>query len=555
MSKKYKKGHKHKKHALHEPVEVASRPLGPFAGLAIEDQMAMVDLFKNLRGGDDSNLPAVSGGKIPQRSSVAEGAQTQAGILSAFATMPSEFPLELLDTLSYLAKVDPDLSYAVDNIVQLGNQPYRVYFNDSLTDTQQKGLMKDFKENSTGWYNTNEGVHSLLCDLFAQVALYGAISAEICPQWHTLDNIRVVLVRNREVRFKYNPVSDYYDPYQHVRNFFMVDEKADIMGLKKLNTNTYKYYAIRRFDDNPYAIPPYLASLDSIAIEKDMLQNLKKVVKKVGILGFLQVLINPPDRMPIRDPNNPTQMKAETENEYNQRCLDYLRTFVAPEVERGLGNGYILGLKGKHEFKMEDTLTNVQGARDLFQLNSELKMSGLKQDPIMFGRNYNTTETLGRVMLAKLGEQICNYQKLVGNFLGDCIKMFGQLRGYPVTYCDVEFEAPMIGDELKDAQAEDYKINNALVKRDAGIISQIDVAQELGYEKPDKAVPPVATIVAPTLPRQAPQPAGTPAKPAKPKAKPTKKKVADNSPSNPSPSTSTNNRGKRGYAKSQMANR
>src|SRR5690606_30692076 len=95
-------------------------------------------------------------------------------------------------------------------------------------------------------------------------------------------------------------------------------------NLVELNTETYKYIALGRFGEKPYGIPPFLSALENIAIGRDMQDNLKYVVKKLGTLGFLEVLVNGPKPLPNEDADA-----------YYRRTQDYLNK-VIPEIDKGL---------------------------------------------------------------------------------------------------------------------------------------------------------------------------------------------------------------------------
>jgi hypothetical protein len=65
-------------------------------------------------------------------------------------------------------------------------------------------------------------------------------------------------------------------------------------------------------------------------------------------------------------------------------------------------------------------------------MNTEHKMAGLKQDPLMLGRNFSTTETIGRVILTKLSAQVANYQATTAAFLEELFLLDINLQGWKV---------------------------------------------------------------------------------------------------------------------------
>ncbi|MCB9047606.1 MAG: hypothetical protein H6550_15845, partial [Chitinophagales bacterium] len=110
--------------------------------------------------------------------------------------------------------------------------------------------------------------------------------------------------------------------------------------------------------------------------------------------------------------------------------------------------------------------------------------AGLKQDSLMLNQNFNVAETMSRVIMAKLTTQVGNYQRSVGTVVSDVRLMALKLAGYSVESVYTEYESAMIGDKLRDEQAYAAKIKNRMQLRDMGIISQQDMAQEVGYEEP-----------------------------------------------------------------------
>ena len=409
-----------------------------------------------------TTMPATAG-----RSSQPTGISMYGMLMSELQEVKPGFELELLKLCEYLAKHNGDISYAIDNIVQLGNTPATITFDDSVPEPQAIEMLKYIAVADKKIYKG--GMNSLQNDLFAQLGINGAISAEKIPA-RTLDGIeRVVLVSPYTIRFKYNERTYDYDPYQKPSD--IVSSAANPDGLIKLNPMQYKYYALRRFSDNPYAIPPLISSFESIEIEKDMLKNMRHVIRKLGAFGFLSVMVQAP-------------MKKQNEKDeaYKTRLLAYLQE-IRVEVEKGYSTGMAIGFDKAITYKLEANTANVQGARDLLNAITEMKHAGLKQDPLMLGRNFNVAETMARVIMAKLTTQIGNYQRLVATFREDLYLLMLRLAGFKLNSVYVEYDPPMIGDKLRDEQAYKAKIENRMTLRNSGIISQEAAAQELGYEE------------------------------------------------------------------------
>lgn len=425
---------------------------------------------KRLKAASNSSpdVSAVKGGRV----SVADSTGTIGGLLRELSTIEPDFNIEILKALNYLAKYHGDFSYAVDNIKQLGNTKYNIYFDDTVSTDLQKEMLLRIKTKSKDWYAYSGGINSMIGDLLAQIAINGALSAE-CVIMQDLKGVKKSIMLNpSKVRFKYDVEADEYAPYQLVSNSLGYKGTLVDGNLIGLNTLTYKYIALGRFDEKPYGLPPFMSALENIAIGKDMQDNLKHVVKKLGTLGFLEVLLNAP------------KAKAnESDDDYYRRTQKYLDQ-VIPEIDKGLAKGYVAGFKDVHEFNMHNTATNVTGTKDLVEINDTKMMSGLKQDPLMFGRNFSTTETLGRVILAKMGTQVGSYQKIIASYLETMFLLDLQLSGYPIQTLDVEFDPPMIGDKQRDEETRAKTLANLDTLLGKGIIDINQYAVEAGYEKP-----------------------------------------------------------------------
>ncbi|CAB4185605.1 hypothetical protein UFOVP1492_28 [uncultured Caudovirales phage] len=434
----------------------------------------------------DSGPMPVSGG----RTSVPEGASTLAGFISEeLSLITPDYQVELLRVLEHLAIYNPDVSYALDNIVQLGNTAFDVFFDgEGLTDDQILEMRQNLTSHEDRWYSHSGGLNSLRNDLLAQIALTGALSAEMVPD-NSLQGIKkIVLVNPCTIRFSYNLQDDIYEPFQE-GSAVVAKTGQSVVGMNRLNPNTYKYMAIRRFNENPYGIPPFLSALEAVAFEKYLLENYRHIIKKVGIMGFLSVVVNQPQKKPGQ---NDAQYQAEAQTYLNE---------VAKETEKGVAKGFVVGYKGSHDFDMKQVTQNTTGAQQIFKMNTEMKTAGLKQDPLMLGKNYSTTETIGRVILAKLSAQLQNYQGLMDKYLAEVFFVHLKLAGFDrLSKVTVESKKPLIGDELREQQAMREKVANFDSLYKQGIIGQSERAQALGYDEPDQEEPrePVVPNNAPT---------------------------------------------------------
>jgi SPP1 gp7 family putative phage head morphogenesis protein len=389
-----------------------------------------------------------------------------------------DYPPEFLEVLQQLAATNPDISYATDNIVRMGTTTYTIEFGDNITTEKAKQMRTVLQDSLRTWYMQSGGSESaLIADLIDQSAVNGALSAEFVVNSDITGIKEIVLVNPKNIVYKYDFKADSYQPYQWV-NTLKLGRVAEDGNLVKLNTRTYKYFAVKRRGDKPYGIAPFLSALDMTDVEWDVLKNFRRVAKNIGVLGFLQILVNKPKPLP-----RSTDGFVETEEAYNARCKAYLNTMIRPEAEKGFGTGVMTGFREDMEMQFSsNNSSNIGGAKDFVEVITVQKHAGLKQDPILLGRPFNTSEAMGRVILDKFASQVSSFQGVVADFLAEAFALELVLKGFPSTKVYVTFERPQVSDKVKDEEARAIKIDNVIKLRDANIINQQQAANELGYD-------------------------------------------------------------------------
>lgn len=420
-------------------------------------------------------LPARGGERrsVPNTSGVAD---IMLGI--NYEQIYNEIPNNIYILLDNLSKYDPDFSKAIENICELSNRPHDITITDGdITDDESTEIIKELRSESMYWYDNSAGITSLKNDLLSQIVRTGALSAEIVIRPDLSGIKEVVLVPTRTIVFKYEKEYQSYYPYQDIHRLSGAISTQAPGGLIELNPETYHYHAIRRIDENPYAIPPLLTAIQNILKEDKMLNGLDKVIDRFGLLGFLAIGVTPPK-----------QRHGESETAYYDRTKKYLEK-LKPEIENGLDKGYVLGFNDHHKFELAANNVNANGFADLFRLNTELKHSGLKQNPFLLGRNYSTTEAMANIIFEQLLASITKYQTTVDTFLAKCFVLQANLMGYPIKSIEVKSHEPKLKDELKVQEIFSKKIQNAEVLYNSGVISQTQKAQMLGYDEPDMEAP------------------------------------------------------------------
>lgn len=400
-------------------------------------------------------------------------------------TVKPDIPFEYLGILQNLASVNPDISYAVENIVQLGNTPYIIDFGDSVSDAEADKMRKVIRDSSKVWYGSINSRSVLIANMLDQLVVNGCLSFEAIILQDLTGIDKVVLPNPKHIEFMYDEETLSFQPYQRVYTGLISKSKLVDGDLIKLNPNTYKYFPLRNRSEKPYGVPPFLSAIDMTATELDVLDNFKKVAKNIGVLGFMEVIVNRPQRQ-----KSSNGEWLETNTEYNQRCVEYLNTVIRPEAELGFTTGMIAGFKEDLTIKHQaNNSTNINGADKFLEALTVIKHAGLKQDPILLGRPFNTSEALGRVILDKFASQVTSYQDIVACGLAELFKLELVLKGFPVMDLSVVFDKPNVKDEKTAQEAQGSKIGNKILLYNQGIISQTQLANELDYDKPDQEEP------------------------------------------------------------------
>lgn len=410
---------------------------------------------------------------------------TVAGIdgLTSTTILP-DVPFQYLELLQQLASINPDISYAVENIVQLGSTPYTIDFGDSVSEADAAKMRKVLNDASRQWYGNFNSRAVLVANMLDQIVVNGALSMEAVIEPDLSGIQSVVLPNPKNIEFKYNKETLTWDAYQRVSGSYIGSKLVD-GALVRLNPNTYKYYPIRNRSEKPYGVPPFLSAIEMTSVEFDVLANFQKVAKNIGIMGFLEILVNRPPR---QKSSNGEWM--ETDTEYNARCVAYLESVIRPEAEKGFTTGVMTGFKSDFEMKFQsNNSTNINGAEKFVEMLTVQKHAGLKQDPILLGRPFNTSEALGRVILDKFASQVTSFQEIVACGLAELFKLELVLKGFPVMDVFVVFERPSVKDEKSVEEAYGQKIDNLDKLYNQGIITQTQRANELGYDTPAEDSP------------------------------------------------------------------
>ena len=384
-----------------------------------------------------------------------------------------EFLREAIPFIRRQYKVNSDLGLAVYDAVQLINTGHNISFGHQIKADQANLMEEHLIQAGKSWGDGVAGIHGLVNKMIAQIMVGGSLSIEkvIDRKYTGIENI--VFINAEEIVFKYSSSKSRYYPYQRATNGIIYGTNDNLI---KLNPHTYSYYGLFSDTNKPYGIPPFITAIEALDIQKDMNTNIAFIMDQMGLMGFLQVLLE-----------KPLQKGNQREDEYIATLNNLLET-TKNNIKTGLKDGILVGYEEDHEFKFQSTTQNLSGVLDIYKLNQQRLANGLKTPGQFLGLN-SGTEGFGSVVFTKMISQLRNVQEILETFLADCYLLELKLAGFKVNEVKVEFNKSTITDELKDNQSLEIKqrISRALFQD--GIISQETYAKEMGYSKPDQKEP------------------------------------------------------------------
>ena len=386
------------------------------------------------------------------------------------------YDLNILKGLESLAIHDRYFSRAVSNIATLADTPEEIFFSKDVPEATVEKMRAHLENASKKWYFIGEG-GGLNFALYRQLYIFGCLSAEM-EILESMKGVRQVhLVSPAEIRFtSYDPIRGVWPAWQLPTKYYAAQKT--MAGMIPLNYSQYVYEALARKSGSPYGVPPFLAAVQDIFLHNDMVGGFKQIMNMVGLLGFLSVNVKAPK-----------QNQGETETAYQNRLKAYLENSIAPQIKKGLANGYAVGFQDTHDFSLQSAPTSAGQITPLVDFVKKLIFEGLKQDPNFHGENMTVTETFGRVLLSIMAKDIEIYQSHVKSFKERLYMTELRLAGFNPISLTVEFQKGVAGDKLKEEETESKRIDNVKKKYDMGIISQEQAAQELGYDAPDLPEP------------------------------------------------------------------
>ena len=400
--------------------------------------------------------------------------ELQSAVKSNLTFVKPEWVANAVRYIRKLRIVNADLGGAIHDTIQLANTGHKVSFDAKVPPEQADAMRLHLKEKSKGWVNGVAGIDGHVDKLMAQILIAGALANEWVPNRDLSGLQNTVLVNPETIVAGYNKRTGKYHFYQEAQS----GGDNSTLGKIKLNPLTFQYYGLHTDTENPIATPPFITAINPISTQSSMQKNIDHIVDQMGLMGFLECLIEKPDRA-----------AQENEATYNTRLETFLKT-VKTNLMGGMRDGITVGYKDDHEFNFHTPTKNIQGLADVWNINETQIAVGLKTDPAFIGVSKSKgTESGMNVVFTKMLSQLSNIQKIVSADLEFGYALELRLAGFKFRTIGVEFLPSTITDTLKQVQVLEIKQRVNVNLYVDGIISQEQYAENMGYEKPDQAEP------------------------------------------------------------------
>jgi len=399
----------------------------------------------------------------------AESSSYMSPKLRPYQTIPASYPFQLHDIIDVVSVLDPYVSRFVHQTVALGNPGHKLYLKAS-SEARANEALKICNEFAARCFPLAGGMDGITNGMLHQLARAGACCVEWVPDKTFTRIERGYLLPIKSLRFRYADDKGTLELIQQWNG-------KDIV-LQPLQT---MYHGLVLRDTNPYPIPPIASALEACSTHRSILAQIKTWVEKVSALGIMTATATPPPRVPGQD--------QAAYDATAQGFLNALADTVANNMQDGLAVGY-----DNVKFTFNSTQAGAQGAKDLLQIVVQGMFAALQRDPIFFGWNMGSTETLAKIVYQEMLQSLKVYQTGPKRLLEGGHRLNLALNGVADVSVSVSFKADQTVDTFKEAEADMMHTQAIIQQYEWGIITVDEARKLLGHE--DKGVEAGAYVAA-----------------------------------------------------------
>lgn len=420
---------------------------------------------------------------------------------------------DTLRTLRVIMDRDPDVSKAVENFVLLVGKGYKAtaYTRTETTggqpieDKRAQKVIDDYDHRVGGEYGG--GILSLIPVWIKTLLWQGAVANEL----QMSENLRYVEdmhpVSPDAIVFKRDPESG------RLRRGVMVPRSAtadlaaagitlDADGFLEMGERQFQYVPYHPHVNEPYGMSPLIPVIAAIFFKVELLEDAKMAIHVNGH-GRLDVTID-----------NEALYKAMPENlkrqGFENQARDWVRSRIA-DVSKSFQ------AIGSDESFFHDSTTTAKSIaptvipdlEGIMNVIDNQVISGVKQLPILLGRNEGATTTHATVQWQLFAVQVEAFARIVARIIEWSHEQALAAEGI-AAYSKVEFEPIRASDRLADEQAREKLIANWIASIKQGWADNEEASMDvLGHVPVGEPIPEPVPVIAAAADNPAPNDPGS----------------------------------------------
>lgn len=372
--------------------------------------------------------------------------------LDQIIALPNNTPFEMLRVYRYLRDNIPDISDAIWTWKRLCQTGYDIELLNASSDVAARRAEAMLDALNQRVNSGDRGMEGLLDVFYTSLFTYGAAAFEI-----VLTNSResihdIVPIDVWTIRFRRE--NGGLQPYQLVngQEIRLPRERIVYVGLDKDGTNPYGRSMLQ-------AIPLV------VKIQQRLMEDMAKAIHNTGF-ARLHVQYRPDERQ-----------RGESAEAYEKRVSENFEG-----VRNNLGKLDIDQNLVTYDNVQVSVLHGEQSSRiyyDNHKAIEEQVITGMHLMPILLGRNYGTTETYGTAQFEIINRQVEAVNRSVKRML-ERIYNFELALMWGEAEARVHMRGNRTTDVLREAQARNTEIANALQLHEAGFLDRDQTAKQLG---------------------------------------------------------------------------
>ncbi len=373
------------------------------------------------------------------------------GNWGSYVGMPNDTPFSMLEVYRFLRDAIPDVSDAIWTWKRLCQTGYTVEFtgaSSAVAKARAKRLVAtlDRRVNSG-----DRGMEGLLDIFYASLFTYGAAAVEI------------VLSKSRESIWDVVPVDVWTVRFRREEGRLQAYQVVNGESIK-LPMERFIYVGLDRDGTNPYGRSMLRSIPFVVKIQQRLIEDMAKATHNAG-WNKLHVKYGVEERG-----------RGESVDSYQERMQANL--MALRDKLSGLETDQNVVTYDNVDISLLRGDQQSQVFYDNHKAIEEQVITGMHLMPILLGRNYGTTETYGTAQFEIINRQVEGINRSVQ-------RMLERLYNFELALMWGEAEARVrMGvnrtvDVLKEAQAREKEIGNALRLREAGLLDEAGAKEAL----------------------------------------------------------------------------